>query len=117
MPLVLRERSFGMKEAPFQMFSLRGLSYKLPTPTMKWVWISIGAAPALRIYYVREMVAALMIFTILFVAGAAVVLILFALGFASQRLIVWVEGGILRAAGWAVDAWKSSSDAHGAALR
>ena len=106
-----------MKETPFQMFSLRSLSDKLRAPTMKWVWISVSAVIALRIYYVREMIAALMIFSILFAAGAAVVLILFALDFASQRLIVWVEGGILRAAGWAVDAWKSSSDAHGAALR
>lgn len=86
------------------MLSFRRLSDKLVTPTMKWVWIGLSAVPAIRIYYVREMVAALMIFSILFLAGAGVVLILFVLDFASERLIAWVEGGVLRAAGWAVEA-------------
>ena len=89
------------------MLSPERLSDKLRTPTMKWVWIGLSAIPALRIYYVREMVAALMIFTILFVAGAIVVLVLFLLDLASQRLLSWAEGGVLRAAGCAVKAWRS----------
>jgi hypothetical protein len=95
-----------MKEA-FHMFSPGLQSDKLPTARMKWVLIGLGALPALRIYYVREMVAALMIFSILFVAGAIVVLVLFLLDLASQRLISWAEGGVLRAAGCAVKAWRS----------
>jgi hypothetical protein len=94
-----------MKEA-FHMFSPGLQSDKLPTARMKWVLIGLGALPALRIYYVREMVAALMIFSLLFVAGAIVVLVLFLLDLASQRLISWAEGGVLRAAGSAVKAWR-----------
>jgi hypothetical protein len=89
------------------MFSPKRLSNKLRTPTMKWVWIGLSAIPTLRIYYVREMVAALMIFSVLFVAGAIVVLVLFLLDLASQRLLSWAEGGVHRAAGCAVKAWRS----------
>jgi hypothetical protein len=95
-----------MKEA-FHMFSPVLQSVKLPSPRMKWVLIGLGVLPALRIYYVREMVATLMIFSILFVAGAAFVLVLFLLDFASQRLLSWAEAGVLRAAGRAVKAWRS----------
>jgi hypothetical protein len=95
-----------MKEA-FHMFSPGLQSDKLPSPRMKWVLIGLSAIPALRIYYVREMVAALMIFSILFVAGAAVVLVLFLLDLASQRLLSWVERGVLRTPGCGVKAWRS----------
>ena len=95
-----------MKEA-FHMFSPALQPDKLRTPRMKWVLIGLGALPALRIYYVREMVAALMIFSIVFVAGAITVLVLFLLDLASQRLLSWAEGGVLRAAVCAVKAWRS----------
>jgi hypothetical protein len=71
---------------------------------MKWIWIGLGAALAVRFYYVREMIAALILFSILFLAVAAVALIFFLLSRASERITTWAEAGVVRALQWVVHA-------------
>ena len=79
------------------MISLRQLSHKLAgTDTKKWIWIGLAAVPAIRFYYVREMIAALIIFSVFFVGAATLVLIAFLLDRASEHAMIWAEAGVAR---------------------
>jgi uncharacterized MAPEG superfamily protein len=55
----------------------------------KWLWIALGAFVALQIYFVQELVAALVLFTGIFVVGGIVALVLYLIDRASQRGLVW----------------------------
>jgi len=62
------------------VISFSRLLYKLAgTGRRKWIWIGLAAVPAIRLYYVQEMIAALIIFSVLFVGASMVVLIIFLL--------------------------------------
>jgi hypothetical protein len=50
----------------------------------KWLWIAIAAFVALQIYFVRELLAALMLFTGVFMICALVALVLYLIDRASQ---------------------------------
>ena len=50
----------------------------------KWLWIALGALVALQIYFVQEMVAALMLFTGIFVVCAIIALVLYLVDRASR---------------------------------
>jgi hypothetical protein len=50
----------------------------------KWLWFALGAFVALQIYFVQEMVAALMIFTGIFVVCAIIALALYLIDLASR---------------------------------
>jgi hypothetical protein len=77
------------------------VSQKLPAALRtKWLWIGLAAVLALRFYYVREMIAALIIFSVLFAAVAVVALIVFLLDRASQQIVVWAEPGVARLVRW-----------------
>jgi hypothetical protein len=72
-------------------------SHKLAgTDTKKWLWIGLAAVPAIRLYYVQEMIAALIIFSVLFVVAATLVLIIFLLDRASEHAMMWAEAGVAR---------------------
>jgi len=87
------------------MISFRRLSDKLAgTDRKKWIWIGLAAVPAIRLYYVQEMIAALIIFSVLFVGVSTVVLIIFLLDHASQHVITWAEAGVARVVHRVVDA-------------
>ena len=77
------------------------------TRRKRWIWMGLAAAPAIRLYYVREMIAALIIFSILFMLGATVVLIIFLLDRASQHVMTWAEAGVTRLVHRVVDASKA----------
>jgi hypothetical protein len=62
------------------------------------LWAGLAALIAVQIYYVREMLAALFIFAVLFAFGAVVAFILFLLDRASQRTAEWMEPQAKRAA-------------------
>lgn len=94
------------------MISIKRLQHKVPalfrTPfrTMtrtKWIWIGLAAVLALRFYYVREMIAALMIFSVLFAVGAIVALAVFLLDRASEQIVIWAEAGARPVLRWASD--------------
>ena len=79
------------------MISFRELSDKLAgTERKRWIWIGLAAVPAIRFYYVREMIAALMIFSVLFMGVATVVLFVFLLDRASEQVMTWAEAGVAR---------------------
>ena len=50
----------------------------------KWLWFALGALVALQIYYVQEMLAALMIFTGIFIVCAIIALAFYAIDRASR---------------------------------
>jgi hypothetical protein len=90
------------------VISLRRLSDKLAgIGRRKWIWIGLAAVPAIRIYYVQEMIAALIIFSVLFVGAATVVLIVFLVDSASQQIVVWAEAGVARLIHRVVEASKA----------
>ena len=72
--------------------------------TRKLWWLGgLGVLVALKFYYVREMIAALMIFSVLFVIGAAIVLAVYILDRITQRTFAWAESGAGRLVRWAVN--------------
>ena len=64
----------------------------------KGLWLGLAALIAVQIYYVREMLAALFIFAVVFALGAVVAFVLFLLDRASQRTAEWAEPQAKRAA-------------------
>ena len=50
----------------------------------KWLWFALGALVALQLYFVQEMVAALMLFTGIFIVCAIVALVLYLVDRASR---------------------------------
>ena len=50
----------------------------------KWLWIALVALVALQIYFVQEMVAALMLFTGIFIVCAIIALVLYLVDQASR---------------------------------
>lgn len=52
--------------------------------TRKWMWIGLGVFVALQIYFVQELVVALMLFTGLFAIFAIVALVLYLVDRASR---------------------------------
>ena len=64
----------------------------------KWLWFSLAALIAIHMYFVREMLAALLIFAVVFALGAAVVLVFFLFDQISQRTVEWAEPQAKRAA-------------------
>ena len=50
----------------------------------KWMWIALGAFAALQIYFVRELLAALILFTGIFIVCAILALILYLVDRASR---------------------------------
>ncbi len=57
----------------------------------KWMWIFLAALVALQIYFVRELLAALFLFTLGFGALAGVALVFFLFERAGERSLAWVE--------------------------
>jgi hypothetical protein len=56
-----------------------------------WILAALITIGATRVYYVREMLAALIIFSALFASVAAIVLVWFLLDLASQPTLGWIE--------------------------
>ena len=91
------------------MSSLKQLQHTLPAllraiARTKWIWIGLAAILALRVYYIREMIAALVIFSVLFAAVAIVALAVFLVDRLSQQIVIWAEAGIRPVVHWVSDA-------------
>jgi hypothetical protein len=90
------------------LISFSRLSCKLAgTVRRKWIWIGFASIPAIRLYYVQEMIAGLIMFSVLFVGAAMVVLIIFLVDRVSQQVVVWAEAGVARLIHWVVQASKA----------
>lgn len=64
----------------------------------KWLWIGLAAFAALQVYLVRELVAALVLFSVIFAVVAVAALIIYLFDRAGQRTIEWAEPQTARAA-------------------
>ena len=64
----------------------------------KWLWIGLASLAALQVYFVRELMVALALFSVLFAVVATVVLLVYLFDRASQRTLAWAEPKTLRAA-------------------
>jgi hypothetical protein len=71
-----------------------------------WALIALIIVIATRIYYVRELMAALVIFLVLFMAGTTIVLIVCLLSLVAERLLAWIERGVAYSLRWAIDVQK-----------
>ena len=57
----------------------------------KWMWIGLGVFVALQIYFVQEMLAALALFTGVFVVLAVIALVLYLIDRAGQWSLGWAS--------------------------
>lgn len=64
----------------------------------KWLWIALAAFAAIQIYFVRELLAAMVIFSAVFVIGAVAAMVIYLVDRASQRTVQWAEPQTARAA-------------------
>jgi hypothetical protein len=76
----------------------------------KWLWISLAALAAVQIYFVRELVAALVLFSVFFTVVAAAALLIYLFDRAGQRTMDWAEPQTLRAARLARRAWTRAEE-------
>jgi uncharacterized membrane protein len=67
--------------------------------------MSLAAVAALQVYFVREMMAALVLFSVLFAVVAVAVLLVYLFDRAGQRTMAWAEPRTMRAARLARRAW------------
>jgi len=82
-----RDTQVGRKGRHQDMSRSRSISQK----ALKWILIAFAAAAALQIYYVQEILAALILLAVLFSGVATVLLILFVLERAGEALLEVLE--------------------------
>ena len=71
----------------------------------RWIWLGAAALVAVQLYYVREMLAALLLFSMGFAVVGSVILMLFLLDRGLYRALVWAQPQTARAAHWARHSW------------
>jgi hypothetical protein len=64
----------------------------------KWLWIGLAAFAALQVYLVQELLAAMVLFSIMFAVVAVAALALYLFDRAGQRTLEWAEPQTARAA-------------------
>jgi hypothetical protein len=64
----------------------------------KWLWIGLAAFAALQVYLVRELLAAMVLFSVLFVVVAVAALAIYLIERAGERTMDWAEPQTLKAA-------------------
>jgi hypothetical protein len=57
--------------------------------TRKWIWVGVASFVALQVYFVRELLAALILFTGVFVIVAIIALVIYLVDQGSQWSLVW----------------------------
>ena len=57
----------------------------------KWVWITFAVVIALQVYFVREMLAAELLFGLLFLILLLIVLLAYLLKQAGERTLAWAK--------------------------
>jgi hypothetical protein len=97
------------------VISFKQLSEKASAITSKisrktWIWIGLGVAalPALRIFYVQEMLAALIGFSLLFAAIYITVFAIFLLVRGSEPVIAWARPRVGQALHWSAETAESA---------
>ncbi|HJY86705.1 MAG TPA: hypothetical protein VKE24_07690 [Candidatus Acidoferrales bacterium] len=57
----------------------------------KWLWVVLAASIAFQLYFVRELLAALFLFTLAFAVLAGLVAVFYLVDQAGQLSLAWVE--------------------------
>ena len=70
---------------------MKVMNFLKSTKIQKWMWAGLGALVAFQLYFVREMVAALLLFTLAFLVFAGIALVLYLLEQASHWSLDWVS--------------------------
>ena len=70
----------------------------------KWLWIALAAVAALQFYYVREMIAAFVIFAVLFALACGAALLVVLIDQVSERSLDWIHKS-------AVSVWRTAGAA------
>ena len=83
--------------------SLATLDVRMHKKSRKWIWYGFAALAALQLYYVREMVAALLIFSVLFFMVSVLALVVYLLDWASESAIDWAQPHATKVTGKALD--------------
>jgi hypothetical protein len=83
----------------------------------KWILFGLAALAAIRLYYVQEMIAALVLFLVLFAIAAGAALTLLLLDCAGQRTLAWAAPHTMHVAqtasrGWALAAELGKRQLH-----
>jgi len=73
--------------------------------TRKWILFGVAALVATQLYYVREMLAALLLFSIAFAVIAAVILVFLLLDRGIYRTLAWTAPYTAHAAQWVRRSW------------
>jgi len=70
-----------------------------------WMLLKLAIVLALRLFVVREMIAALIIFSVLFACVVGVLLLALATSYAIETARIWISArvSVLSAAGWRVE--------------
>jgi hypothetical protein len=63
----------------------------------KWLWFALAALVAVQLYYVQEMLAALVLFSVVFAVVAIVALVVFVVDWAGQNAVAWAEPRVFQA--------------------
>lgn len=93
------------------MISPKALSERLrDKKNRKWLWIALAAVVAFRTYYVKEMLAAFILFAVLFAITTVVVGVLYALDLAGQRAAEWAEPQAVKTAHVMARTWTQVDD-------
>jgi uncharacterized membrane protein YcfT len=64
----------------------------------KWLWMGLAAFAALQVYLVQELVAAMVLFSVMFAIVAVAALLIYLFDRAGQRTLEWAEPQTARAA-------------------
>ena len=93
------------------MISPKVLAEKLKDKKVRrWLWVAVAAVVAFQTYYVKEMLAALILFAVLFAITATVVAVLYALDLAGQRAAEWAEPQAVKTAHVVAKTWTQVDD-------
>ena len=74
------------------------------------MWFGLAALEAMQLYYVQEMLAALLLFAALFAVAAIVALIFFVVDWAGESALAWAEPRVVHA-GKAARLWSRFEEA------
>jgi hypothetical protein len=82
------ERNVGNDKGRRSEISFRAICRK---QWCKWTWFAVAALSAIRLYYVQEMIAALVIFSALFALAVGATLVLILLDCGLKWTLTWAE--------------------------
>jgi hypothetical protein len=108
------ENGLGERKDPAPVLALK---FGTEKKARKWMWFGLAALAAIQLYYVQEMLAALLIFAVLFAVVSAVALTVYLLDRAGERALDWAEPYATKAAHAVAGQWPSLDEAKKRLLR